>query len=441
MRSIGPKNDNAPQEDVPIPAVDPNANYPLAPRTFESTGLSLKMVTGLLLKSMYTRNFETLQDVADFVKLPPLVLAKAMGFAEELDYVERLGKEGTQRLGSMRYRLSEQGRRVAIDELEQSRYVGPAPVGLTDYRNQMGRQRILREKVDSDQIRDGLSEMVVTERLIDAIGPAVVDGHSLLMFGPPGNGKSLISHAIASIYREAVYVPYALTVDEEIIRVFDPTIHHPIEATDAPATRPGEVMDERWVACHRPTVVTGGELTLDPLELSYNAIGKVYNGSLQLKANCGVLVIDDFGRQTVRPEDILNRWIVPLEMRHDYLRLTSGSTFQVPFDVFLIFSTNLDVNELFDQATRRRVQYKVEMNPPEREEYTEIMAGVLPDASTEQIETVVGYLYERYYDPLRIEPSRYHPKWVITQADALCRFRGNEFKLNDELVDFAMANL
>jgi len=418
-------------------------DFPLAPRTFESTGLSLRQITGLVLKSMYSFGHETLLDLAGFIKLPPLVLARAMGFMEDLDYVEKLGSENV-RPGVMRYRLSQAGRRAAADEMELDRYVGPAPVCLTDYRNQIGRQSLSNEEIDLDRIKAGLKDIVMSDEMFNILGPAVVDGHSCLMYGPPGNGKSMVSQAIVNIYSDVVYIPYALTVGEEVIRVFDPTVHRPAEADvpmGASEGKRGDLFDERWVPCHRPLVVTGGELNLSMLDLTYNTLARTYNASLQLKANSGVIVIDDFGRQMARPSDILNRWIIPLEEGHDYLNLATGGSFQVPFDAFVIFSTNLDTETLFDDATRRRIQYKMTFEAPSREEFVELLQGQLPNHPAEEVERVTAYLYRKYFDTELVEPARFHPKWVVHQAKALCRFKGIDFVLEDDMLDRAIANL
>ncbi len=442
MRSIGPKSGVEPERQTIVEAVE-SSDIPLAPRTFESTGLSLRQVTGLILKTMNAFGHETLPDISQFLKLPPLVLARAMRFIEDLDYVDKLGSEGNT-TGTMRYKLSHIGRRAAADELELDRYIGPAPVCLTDYRNQIGHQSLRNEDLDINRIRGGLEHLSISDGMLDAIGPAIVEGHSCLFFGPPGNGKSLVARSIVEMYNDTIYVPYAMTVGEEIIRVYDPTVHRMVDlgsTTEEANGKRGDITDERWVACHRPIVVTGGELSLEMLDLTYNSMARTYNASHQLKANSGIIVIDDFGRQSIRPEEILNRWIIPLEEGHDYLSLATGGTFQVPFDAFVVFSTNLDTDQLFDAATRRRIRYKITFGPPDREEFEFILSKELPSYNEEQIRGIIDYLYTTYFDAGIAEAARFQPKWIVNQVETLSRFNDVEFEMSEKMIDRAMANL
>jgi hypothetical protein len=296
--------------------------------------------------------------------------------------------------------------------------------------------------VDRASIEAAFANLIVADRFIQKIGPAINSGRSIQLYGPPGNGKTSVAEKIGRIFSDAIYIPYCFEVEGQIIKVFDPSIHVSIQR-NAPAkgTLRREDYDQRWVPCRRPFIVTGGELTLEMLDLSFNALAKFYEAPLHIKALGGIFAIDDFGRQIVSPEALLNRWIVPLESRIEYLKLHTGKSFSLPFDELVIFSTNLAPRDLMDPAFLRRIPYKLEIKGPSRDEYRQIFRQVAkafdlhaPDGI---IEAVIHTLREDNDYPL----ASYQPKFIIDQVRAACKFEGIEPQFRPDLVEMALGNL
>ncbi|MEE9250166.1 MAG: AAA family ATPase, partial [Alphaproteobacteria bacterium] len=349
---------------------------PPPPRSIAKTGLGLNNLISLLLKTMYVRGLETSSQLADALKLNSAIINSLMDEIKDRALIENLGLAGDSRHSEFRYALLGKGREWAIEALGLSQYIGPAPVILEDYYRQIGRQRIRREEIDRETLLKGLEGLVVPEKLVRRLGPAINAERSLLLYGPPGNGKTTIAEVIGGIFKQIIHIPYCLDVDGTIIKVFDTTLHkavddvsHPEQTLSSSAGLRIDDIDRRWVACARPVVITGGELTLEMLDLSFNPHARYYEAPLHVKAIGGTFIIDDLGRQLVRPEDLLNRWITPMEKRVDYLTLNTGKTFSIPFDELLIFSTNLLPEDIMDPAFLRRIPYKVELAAPSIENY------------------------------------------------------------------------
>ena len=420
-------------------------NAPVAPATVAETGIASRNLLNLLLKLMYAEPLGTVRELAHRIKLSARIIQAIIDDAAKLRLVQSLGLAAGEGAFSVRYSLTEQGKSAARDALEQNLYLGPAPVSLEAYQAQIQRQRITNEIVNEDGLRESLSGLVVSDNYIEKLLPAVNAGQTILLFGPPGNGKSTLTSRIAQLFRDLVYIPYSVDVGGQIITLYDPKLHKPAIA-DAEATTlhdrallDRDRFDERWVACKRPVAITGGELTLDMLELQHNPATKFYDAPLHVKAMNGMLLIDDFGRQNFHPHQLLNRWIVPMEHQVDYLRLTGGTTFSLPFDGLVIFSTNLDPSELMDPAFLRRIPYKIRLSGPGRDDYRKIFDAAAAafgfELSNSIFDLVVSEVEERF------GLAYYQPKFICQQVKRACLSFNRPLELTDTGIRAALANL
>ena len=418
---------------------------PPAPRTFADTDLPVQDLLNLAIKAMYAGGAETPSMIGEVIKLPVRVVQLIIEQAQERKLLDVLGAAGNFAMAELRYTLTEKGKQWAQDALGQNQYVGPAPVSLAAYTERIHRQRITNERVDRAALDSAFANMVVSESFVHQFGPAINSGRSILLYGPPGNGKTSVAEKVGGIFNDVIYIPYCFEVEGQIIKVFDPGIHKRVDHKPAGSLKTTGVrredFDRRWVACKRPFIVTGGELTLDMLDLSFNSLAKFYEAPLHIKALSGTFVIDDFGRQIVKPEALLNRWIVPLESRVEYLKLHTGKSFSLPFDELVIFSTNLAPQDLMDPAFLRRIPYKLAITAPSRDEYRRIFRMIAeasgltaPDAI---IDFVIAELRERNDFPL----ASYQPKFIIDQVRAACKFEGCPPRFTRELVAVALGNL
>ncbi len=426
---------------------------PPAPMSLADTGIALPDLIDLLAKTMLSGAVDTVARLADEMKLPPRLVGDLLQEASSRMLVEALGVgpggigAGRGPIRQPRYALSARGRDWAHQAMQRNGYVGPVPVPLNDFAARIRRQAIHGERVPPGAVARALAGLVGVERLIAQIGPAINSGRAMLLYGPAGNGKSTLARLVGSIFQGIVHVPYCFEIGGQIVRVFDPDIHRevasPEEAlrTANPTSIRARGMDARWVPCHRPFVVTGGELTLEMLELGYNPVTRFYEAPLHVKAMNGVFLIDDFGRQLVRPEVLLNRWIVPMESRVDYLRLQTGKSFSLPFDALVMFSTNAGPEALIDAAFMRRIPYKIEVPAPDPQEFATIFRKVSESqgmhASDASVRFVVREIAERRGLPL----AGFQPGFILDQVMAACRFHGVAPQLEEGVLLAAIDNL
>jgi predicted ATPase with chaperone activity len=341
---------------------------------------------------------------------------------------------------SFRYRITDAGRERVRMFLDHNQYVGPAPVPLSQYVRYMRAHREATPRnVTRETVREAFDSLVLAQSVLDQLGPAVNAGHSLFVYGPPGNGKSVISSAIGNLLAGDLAVPHALEAEGQIVRVFDPVNHRTLPLLDAEGLDAGTGLDRRWARCRRPSVLVGGELTLASLELWFNEVAGFYHAPVQLVANGGVLVIDDFGRQQCDARQFLNRWIVPLESRVDYLTLQTGQKFEIPFMVLLVFATNIKPADLVDEAFLRRIRYKVMADSPTLEEFCLIFWNYCATRGIPYDQAVVDHLLEHNLRPRRIPLRACHPRDLVEQALALAQYRGDPPLLTNELLDAACA--
>lgn len=419
---------------------------PPAPVTVDDTGLQLGFLIDLMLKTMYRQGLEAPAEMSYAMKLPISVINELIEDAKEKRLIETLGQLGASLTAEMRYALTSKGREWALEALAQNEWYGPAPATLTQFAAQMERQSIRRERLTRPKLERVFSEMTLSEELMHRLGPAANCSASVLLYGPPGNGKSTIAEAICQGFGGTVYFPHAIVVDKQIITVFDPTVHTPSADDSASEAESGlrreSGMDQRFVACRRPAVITGGELTLDRLDLALNSVSRVYEAPMQLKASGGVLVIDDFGRQRQSPQELINRLIIPLENGIDFLALQTGRKFEVPFDSLVVFSTNIPPKKLVDDAALRRLRYKILVDRPDLQTFVQIFSNTARKFELELTEEILMFVLTELYDKTEgADFAGFHPRYLIDQIRSIAAFEDVEPELRADFLVRAWENL
>ena len=444
MTNAPARTGNKSQAGPGVIAPPPGAPFTPPPIvTLEDTGLSPLWLQDLILKVMYFQGYLTGYKIAEEVTLPfSGVVDQIMEALKREKLLEVRSSQMGLGEGAYLYAITGAGIARAREALDRSQYAGPAPVPLNAYIDSILRQARGRMTVTNRMMRQVLSNLVLSEDSFQALGPAVNSGTSIFLYGPPGNGKTSVARAVGGLMQtQNIFIPHAIYVDGQVIKLYDSVNHVLVDEDEtqagSPPLRAGARRDPRWVRIRRPFIVTGGELTLAGLDLVFDDTLKYYEAPFQVKANGGILLIDDFGRQMVRPRDLLNRWIVPLENRIDYLTLHTGRKLELPFDVLVVFSTNLPPKDLVDEAFLRRLRHKIEIIDPTYEEYREIFKRVSASKGVEYSDQGLAYLLQEWY----IKPNRKlrasHPRDLCDQIIDISQYLNVEASMARELIDRA----
>ena len=419
---------------------------PAEPKDLAATGIDEIDLLSLLLRLIYSGRLESCRQFIDAIRLPYHIVAELVGTAVDRRLLRTLGMRSSDNAIDMSYTLTDEGKRWTIDALERLHYVGPAPVTLEEFSYQVSMQKLTNERVSFERIRAALGELTFDASLVEQCGPALNSGRAMLLYGPPGNGKTSFAHALGSVYSDVIYVPYAISVEGQIIRIHDPSIHTAVNPTELDDEGElcfvrAEEYDARWVPCRRPFVSTGGELTLEMLDLRYDATAHFYEAPLHLKALGGCFIVDDFGRQLASPTSLLNRWIVPLESRVDYLKLHTGKSFSVPFEELVIFSTNMEPEDLMDPAFLRRLPYKIEVGAPSEGNYRLIFEKECARQGMTLPDDAFNAIVQRLSKDKGQKLAAYQPKFIVDQVVATCRFMGQASHFEPRFIEYALNNL
>ena len=412
---------------------------PREPERLEQVGLTAEEIERLILKYLLARGSTEGRRIAQNVCLPFSLLTPIFN---DLKALHSVAYRNSTSMGDYEYVLTDVGRERARRYSEECTYFGAAPVSLSDYVRSVKAQTITNFSATVTDLRRAFADLVVNEAMLRRLGPAINSGRGMFLFGAAGNGKTSIAERITKCFGSTIYIPKAIGIEGDIIRVFDPVIHERVD--EGPASSGGLMneshVDSRWIKVRRPTVIAGGELTMEELEIRQNQASKICEAPMQLKSNCGTLVIDDFGRQRMPVVELLNRWIVPLEKRHDYLSVPCGKRIQVPFDQIIIFSTNLEPRDLVDAAFLRRIPYKIPVPDPTLEEFHKLFAMVSQQIGLGYEKRAVDYLLAKHYAPVQRPLRACQPRDLLLQVKFYCQYLGQPVRLTPDALDFACEN-
>lgn len=439
LRDSVKDNIHPPSQEVAQHISQHKLNLPLPPQTIEETGISFLFLIELLCKILFLNGQMRLLDIAYRSKLTLAVLEPLLAFmrTERMCEISRQSETET----SITYTLTELGRLRAQDFLRKNQYAGPAPVNLADYTARVRQQSVLDAKITLQRITETFQGTVLHHGTLDLLGPAMNSGRAIFIYGPAGSGKTYIAEKLSHLFSDSTTIPYALLVDNEVIQIFDPLMHNPTQQiANGTSLDRGPTYDQRWVPCQRPAVITGGELTLNMLDLDFDENARFYQAPPQVKANNGLLVIDDMGRQLVSPQNLMNRWIVPLDRRVDYLALHTGTKFMIPFDVTVIFSSNISPSTLADEAFLRRLGYKIYIGPLSEEEYQAIFKQVCSAYGIDYQEDSFRYLLNNLHYKEQKPLLACIPRDLLGQVRDFALYHDVKPTLSKELLEMAWGN-
>ena len=425
-----PSSSNSTQDSVPT---KPEGFFPQEPVSLEETGLGASSVESLILKFLLHRGPNAGRSVAEGIHLPRRVVTETLDRMRDEMLVSLKSSAG---VGDYVYEMTETGHSRAQRYSQTCKYVGPAPVPFGAYLESVAEQTLKNAKLDVVSLCKAFAELMIQPERISQLGQALNAGRGLFLYGPPGNGKTSIAERVIGAFSKHIWIPHIISINGDLVRLYDPSNHVEIESPGSEQWK----HDKRWICIERPTIIVGGELTLDLLDLRFNPHTGISEAPVQMKANCGAFVIDDFGRQRVSSMDLLNRLIVPLEKSFDYLNLPSGRQIEVPFEQLLVFSTNLSPKDLVDEAFLRRIPYKIEISNATESEFRKLFEKLSPAMRLEYNADAIDYLISTYYEP-QSRPFRFcHPRDLLRQIKNLCEFHETEPVLSSENFDIAIRN-
>ena len=426
-----------------------NPYTPRSPQSLDEVGLNPSFLFDLVLRTLSARGQLTAADLADFLAVPFAVMNPLFQQMRKQMLIDIVGTRGASGDASFVYDIKPPKGAAALAEAsEKTSYVGPCPVPFADYVESVMAQTVRNLLVTRRSIRRAFDDLIISDESFNEIGPAINSASSIFFFGYPGNGKTSVAERITRLMGDHIFIPHAVEANGQIVKLYDP-IQHTLAKDEASADAPAEAFgsifkaagdsDRRYARIKRPTIVVGGELTMGQLDLKYNEVGKFYEAPLQMKANGGIFMIDDFGRQQVRPMDLLNRWIVPLEKKYDYLTTVAGTKMEVPFDEVLIFSTNLDPTQLADEAFLRRIKFKIEIRDPDEQQYRAIWELVCKGKRVEFDPAGIDYLIEKWYRPNNRPFRMCQPRDLLDQMRSISKYNMERLNFSPDLIDAACA--
>ena len=416
----------------------PEGFVPRQPRTMRETGVPPALVEKIIMRFLFQVGLETGRKIAGQLRLPFRVIEPML---KQLRHDKHIDLAGTTSTGDSEYVITEAGRDRARRYAEECTYFGAVPVSLEDYVASVSAQTIAGQVVTKEDLRRAFKGLIINEAMMDRLGPAINSGRGMFLFGEPGNGKTSIAERVTGAFGTNVWIPRAIAIEGEIMRIFDPGVHDAVEDQSQSAGLLDSMdVDRRWVQIRRPTVIAGGELTMDELEISLNPTSRICESPLQVKSNCGTLVIDDFGRQKMPVDMLLNRWIVPLEKRYDFLNMPNGKKIQIPFDQLIVFSTNLEPKDLVDGAFLRRIPYKIEVPDPSEAEFRDLFRIMCEKLNFAYDPAAIGYLVDTHYKAVNRPYRLCQPRDLLLQVRNYCVFQSVPLQLSARAFDAAVLN-